>query len=89
MAAFLLAHNKNRFPNIIHNLYYTEVGASVVSLIFGIAVVFLFQKACKGAHCYIYKSPPEKDIKGIIFENPNDGCYTYRPKVVPCEENRD
>ena len=85
MAALLL-HRKSKLSltHITEKLFHTEVGCTIVSAIFGVAVAFMFQRVCKGANCMLYKSPPEKEIKDIVYEIPGDSCYIYKPKVVKC-----
>ena len=58
----------------------------MISVIFGFAVAVMFQQTCKGAACIVLRAPPTAEIQGRVFRN-GDGkdCYTYVPKMVPCE----
>jgi len=86
MAALLLhRHNKMKLADITERLYHTELGCTLISALFGVALAFMFQRVCKGAKCFLYKSPEEKKIKDYIFEIPDDGCYVYKHKVVKCD----
>ena len=81
---FTALSKSNRIHVIIDRLYHTETGCTLVSMLFGVALAFMFQKVCKGDQCIKHLPPPQKDIDGILFEIPEDGCYTYVHKVVEC-----
>ena len=86
MAALLMrSSGKNKIGRMTERLYHTELGCTLVSAVFGVALAFMFQRVCKGSHCVVYRSPPTKDIDGVVCEDKNDGSYTYTAKIVPCE----
>lgn len=72
---------------ITDRLFYTQRGQIMVSVIFGFAVAVMFQQTCKGAACVVLRAPPAEDIQGRVFRNgaKGDDCYTYVPRMVPCE----
>lgn len=74
----------NRIRHITERLYHTELGCTLISAIFGVALAFMFQKVCKGKQCVEHRGPPGKEIDGVVFEIPEDGCYTYKYKPVEC-----
>ena len=82
----LLLHSRNRMKHLTERLYHTELGCTLVSMIFGVALAFMFQRVCKGGQCIVHKSPPSKDITDIVYEIPNDGCYVYSYKPVECAD---
>lgn len=73
----------NRISHITERLFHTEIGCVIISTIFGVALAFMFQRACKGSNCMLIKSPPNEEISTYIYQN--DGiCYKYKIKVVEC-----
>jgi hypothetical protein len=70
--------------NLTHRLFYTQLGQIFLSVLFGFAAAFLFQRVCKGKHCAIVTSPPLQEITPFAFRN-EQTCYRYEPRVVPCE----
>jgi hypothetical protein len=64
-----------------------DVGSGIVSIILGIGLAALFQKACKDNNCIIIKGPAYKDIKDKIYIH--DGkCYTYKPESASCPSKK-
>lgn len=76
-------------PRIIHRLFYTRLGQILISALFGVALAFLFQSACKGDQCIVYKSPDVKGILGETFDIGNGKCFEYNTVIVPCDEKHD
>lgn len=63
-----------------------DIGSGIISIILGIGLAALFQKACKDNNCIIMKGPSYKDIKDKIYIH--DGkCYTYKPESASCPKN--
>jgi hypothetical protein len=83
MAALLFSRG-HKFTHFTDRLFYTKTGSTIMSAIFGIAFAFMFQKVCKGAQCYIFKSPPQEEISKYVYQIEDEGCFKYKPKVVPC-----
>ena len=85
MAAFLFKHRQNRITHITERLYHTELGCTLMSALFGVALAFMFQRVCKGSQCTIFKAPPKEDIEDVIYEIQGNGCYMYIPRIVDCQ----
>lgn len=68
---------------ITSRLFYTERGQLMVSVLFGIALAFMFQKTCKGGKCIVMEPPNPTEISGKVFRTGNE-CYRYEARLVPC-----
>ena len=87
MAALLLGRG-NKLELIKERLFYTEAGSTILSALFGVALAFMFQRVCKGAQCYLIKSPPSSETNNYLYKIEGEGCFKYTPKVVSCDENK-
>lgn len=68
---------------IVQRLFYDPSGQMLISAVFGLALAFMFRKACKGEHCIVVTPPPMEDIEKYVYTI--DGvCYRYVPKVSEC-----
>jgi len=68
----------------LKDLVVNSWGSILISIILGIGLAALFQKACKDNNCMIIKGPPYKDIKDKIYIH--DGkCIVYKPESSSCE----
>jgi hypothetical protein len=75
---------KHKSINVItERLFYTNQGRTLISAVFGIALAFLFQKACKGDKCILIDAPKPEEIDGKVFELEGT-CYKYKPKSIQC-----
>lgn len=70
---------------LVDRLFYTRVGAIVVSGLFGMALAMMFQRVCKDQRCIVVQSPPMKEINDFIYQINQNSCYKYTPRVVKCE----
>lgn len=61
-----------------------EAGSIIISILLGLGLAALFQKACHDNNCMIIKGPPYKDIRDKIFIQ-DEKCYIYTPKTTKCE----
>ena len=82
--------HKNRskeaaISRLVKRLFYTRLGQILISILFGVALAFVFQKACKGKKCYVFEAPPMEELNGHIYRIGKD-CYKYVPRVVACED---
>jgi hypothetical protein len=59
------------------------VGSAIISIILGLGLAALFQKACNDNNCVIIKGPSYKDIKDKIYIH-DSKCYTYKPESATC-----
>lgn len=72
------------FRRIVDRLFYTSMGAYVVSAIFGLALAFMFQRVCADKSCIVVKPPPMKEIDDYVYKINDTSCYKYTPRVVKC-----
>lgn len=64
----------------------SEAGSIIISILLGLGLACLFQKACRDNNCIIIKGPPYKDIRDKIFIH-DEKCYIYTPKSTKCNIN--
>ena len=57
----------------------------MISVIWGLGLSVLFQRACKGDECQIIQGPDPNKIKGKHFKYMDD-CIQYHPIPVPCDD---
>ncbi len=69
---------------IIDRLFYTSMGQTFISALFGISIALLFKRVCK-ENCVLYYAPKQTDVEGKVFKV-EDSCYKYTPKIVKCNE---
>lgn len=62
----------------------SEAGSIIISVLLGLGLAALFQKACRDNNCVIIRGPPYKDIRDKIFIQ-DDKCYIYTPKSTKCD----
>lgn len=68
----------------LKDLVITGWGSVLISIILGLGLAALFQKACRDNNCVIIKGPPYKDIKDKIYIH--DGkCIMYKPESSSCD----
>lgn len=80
------SRSRYKFANMVARLLYTRMGQAFISALFGLAIAFMFQRVCKDRKCIIIRAPPMSEVKDKVFDTGN-GCYTYQPIIVPCEED--
>ena len=86
MLLALLNRGKRRAlfsANIVQRLLYTNIGQIVISILFGLALAFMFQRVCKENKCVVIEPPPMDELKKYVYRIGND-CYKYVPRVVEC-----
>lgn len=67
----------------LRNVLQSETGKIVLSMLWGFGLACLFQRACKGRNCIIYKAPPPSDVQKQVFRF-GGKCYKYTPHAVSC-----
>lgn len=67
----------------IRKVMQDEFGAIVISIILGLGLAAMFQRACSGDGCMIVKAPKLDELRRYTYKL-NDSCYKYSPEVVPC-----
>lgn len=80
------AQQTNKITQLVHRLFYTKLGQIMISMLFGLAFAFIFQKACKDKKCVTIESPPMAEIKQTTYRIGNK-CYNYVPRMIACEED--
>lgn len=68
---------------IVDRLLYSAIGQRVVSILLGLGLATLFQKACTDRKCILIQAPPLKDLEKFYYRHGTD-CYRYTPYMVPC-----
>ena len=76
----------SRISRLVSRLFYTDLGQIMISLVFGLAIAFMFQKVCKDKKCFIIEAPPMEELNKYVYRIGND-CYKYTPRIVACVEN--
>lgn len=76
--------------NVIKNLFYTNVGKIVISIIIGLGLASMFRHVCRGKDCYKFIGPKHSEIKDQIFsyDSNNDQCYLLNEKNTSCSNNK-
>ena len=66
----------------------TEVGVMIISVVLGLGLATLFQRACKSRDCIIIKAPDPQTVMKNIYRN-DDACYVYKPHLVRCPTKKE
>lgn len=67
-------------------LFYDEKGQIVISLLFGLAVAFIFQRVCKDKKCIIIRAPDVDKMVSKVYEFEGE-CYKYSTQSITCPKN--
>ena len=62
---------------------YTKI---ILGILWGFGLACIFNTACNGRNCIIYKAPKQKEIQNNIYEF-NEKCYTYDTVDTECNED--
>jgi len=73
------------FSNIIHNLFKTNRGKIIVSIIMGLGLASIFKKTCVGDGCIIIKSISPYKIQDNTYRH-DDKCYKYKAHSSKCSD---
>lgn len=73
---------------LVDRLFYQPTGQIVISAVFGLAIAFLFQKACTGNKCFIIQSPPEDQLDAVHKHPDKNECYQYKSQYVECSASQ-
>ena len=82
--AMLMMRRNNALATMTERLFHTEAGSAAISALFGVALAFMFQKVCKGAMCYVTKSPPPEELNKYVYDTGDGKYYKYTVKIVEC-----
>ena len=76
--------------NVIKNLFYTDIGKIIISIIIGLGFASIFRQVCKGKDCYKFIGPKHKEIKDQIFsyDSNNETCYLLNEKNTNCLDTK-
>jgi hypothetical protein len=72
--------------NLNMNFLKNENTKIILGILWGFGLACIFNSACNGRNCIIYKAPNKKDIKDNIYEF-NDKCYIYNTVDSECNDN--
>jgi hypothetical protein len=61
-------------------------GRIVLSILLGLGLAAIFQKACKDRNCVMITAPDMKHMVENIFRH-NDNCYTYKVVSTKCDDD--
>ena len=61
----------------------SPLGSIIISIIFGLGLAALFQRACRGDSCIVVKAPSRSDVDRFTYKI-DQSCYKYRPELIPC-----
>lgn len=67
-------------------LFYSETGQIVVSVIFGLAFAFIFQRVCKDKKCIIIRAPDVNKMTTKVYEFDGE-CYKYSTVSMACPKD--
>lgn len=75
---------------MFHNLFYTDRGQIIVSIILGLGLASIFRKYCEGKNCYKFIGPEHNKIRDEIFSYDSDKtkCYTLNEKTTECDNTK-
>lgn len=67
-------------------LFETNTGKILLSIIWGLGLASLFKKACTLRKCKViqYKGPNPEEIQQYYYKYGSDNCYKYTPYLVEC-----
>jgi len=71
----------------IRRLLTTPLGRSLISILLGIGLACLFQKACSDRSCIDFSGPVISDIHEKIYKQ-DEKCYKYKSVVTKCNDNK-
>ena len=72
--------------NLTDKLFYSENGQIVVSIIFGLAFAFIFQRVCKDKKCIIIRAPDVQKMTSKVYEFEGE-CYKYSTLSMSCPKD--
>ena len=63
-------------------------GQIFISILLGIGLAAIFQRACKKRSCIVLKAPNPKLITNSTYKNEGE-CYKYNPTITPCPSKQE
>lgn len=71
---------------VIREVMQSDAGAILVSILLGMGLAALFQRACSGASCVVLRAPNPNEVAKHVYKVQED-CYKYTPYVALCDGN--
>ncbi len=63
----------------------SDTGSIVISVVVGVGLATMFQKACKGNGCVVVRGPPLSELRKNVYLQ--DGrCWKYTPEAADCKD---
>ena len=69
----------------LNDMMKNDWGTILISIVLGLGLAALFQKACKDNNCMIIKGSPYKEIKDKIYIH-GGKCIVYKPESTTCDK---
>jgi len=63
-------------------------GQIFISVLLGVGLAAIFQRACRKRSCIVLKAPNPKLISNSTYKNKGE-CYTYNPTITKCPSKQD
>lgn len=71
---------------MLKDIFDSEIGRILVSIILGLGLAAVFRKVCTGNNCIIIKGPNVEEVQKYYYKIDND-CFKYTPVVTSCESS--
>ena len=72
---------------MLKNIFDTELGRIIISIILGLGLAAVFRKVCTGNNCLVIKGPNIQEVEKYYYKIDND-CFKYKPVVTPCDSSK-
>lgn len=72
---------------MIRKIMKSPGGIILISVVLGLGLATLFQRACKSRECIVVRAPDPQTIVKNIYRNKED-CYVYKPDLVECPSKK-
>lgn len=69
---------------LLDRLFKSRLGIIIISIIWGLGLSTLFNRACQGRNCYIVKGPNIEDTSKKYYNYGTEKCYQYYPVITKC-----
>lgn len=71
----------------LENFVRSQTGRWIMSILLGLGVATLFQRVCKGRHCFVERAPPFSDLDDQVYKF-NGKCYEMKRNAVSCSAEK-
>lgn len=69
----------------LKQIFNSNEGMILISIIWGLGLASLFRKACKDRACIVIRAPEKSNIQNNIYEFDNK-CYKFKAKSTKCNK---